>query len=111
MKIAVSTNDGISIDEHFGKAKTLTIYDVSDDGKILGIETIPGGANPDFSISALEGAKYILTAKIGPHWLRQLVGAGIASFDLQGEILPAIAKIVLHEKRQRDRLAARNKDL
>jgi predicted Fe-Mo cluster-binding NifX family protein len=108
----VSTNDGLRIDEHFGKARILRIYDVSDSGEILGFEAIAGpGSEQGFSISDLDGAKFILTAKIGPHWLRQLAGAGIASFDLQGEILPAIAKIIEYEKKRNDRIAARKKPL
>jgi predicted Fe-Mo cluster-binding NifX family protein len=113
MKIAVTTKSGFLIDLHFGQANTFTVYDVDTaTGTVSGPKTRPGlGAclcdSADGHDEAATGAvldsladcKYLLTARIGQYMERELAARGVTSFEVPGEIEPAIDKIVQYEQK------------
>jgi predicted Fe-Mo cluster-binding NifX family protein len=131
MKIAVATSSGAYIDLHFGHAEQLTILDVDEAGKILSTEQRPGlgscvckdsdedsgghGGNEGghdeeqmkIVFNSLADCKYLLTKRIGMRMVRELARREVTSFELLGEIQPAIDKIVQYEQRQQQNQAIR----
>jgi len=97
MKIAVPTNDGISISEHFGRSSSFLVFEV-DNGTIKSRETRrngmghshdPGECHHDASggahrshdgiLSALAGCDVVLCAGMGWRAAEALKSSGIAT--------------------------------
>lgn len=74
MKIAVPTDDGKTITEHFGRARSFVIFEAKD-GEIISKETVDsntphvggkhGHTEDAWFISALEGCQAIIAAGMG----------------------------------------------
>jgi predicted Fe-Mo cluster-binding NifX family protein len=120
VKIAAATSDSKYIDLHFGQAETLTVYTLSNTGEVLGTEQRPGlgscvcrddsGHDEEamrIVLKSLCDCKYLLVKRIGQHMVRELAANGIVSFELFGDITPALEKIIQYEHKQQERVAAR----
>ncbi len=95
-KIAVVSNDGQNINEHFGRARHFLIFDLVDKHfKLVEVREIisPHCDNDqcehhdiDHILEALEGCHFILASQIGPGAIRQLESHGIKGFAISGSI-------------------------
>lgn len=101
LKIAVASNDGVTVDEHFGRAGTFRIYEVSDDGASRLLENreirprADGAPEPahgsDAAVEQLGDVQAVLVARIGPNSQDALASRGIRSFALGGPIDKALS--------------------
>ena len=96
LKIAVATNDGQKINEHFGQAKVFHIYDVAEDGTFQLLEKrhitphCPGDPNvghtADTTVAQLADMDAVFVSRIGPGAAETLAGRGVKPFPLAGPI-------------------------
>ncbi len=109
-RIAVVSNNGVSIDEHYGRARKFYIYDVIEDENYteVGIrELIPAcveGSHDDKTLESraktLNDCRYVIAARIGPGALRSLEAEGIEGYEFTGDIDEAIDKLVRYKQAQ-----------
>jgi len=105
-RFAVSTKTGINIDQHFGHAEELHIYDYVD-GEIIfdkavsinkyctGIEDCDSQENKISNIiSKIKGCNAILTLRIGFEPTKKLEAHGIKIFQMHERINEGIEKAV-----------------
>jgi MoaA/NifB/PqqE/SkfB family radical SAM enzyme len=109
-KIAVASNDGIRVNEHFGHAAHFQIYEVNDDGIVLSEnrELTPFCSAPEniknshhndaitkisTIINTLSDCTIIICTKIGINPRRALESAGFYIFETEGEIKKVLSKI------------------
>jgi predicted Fe-Mo cluster-binding NifX family protein len=112
MKLAVATTDGVNINEHFGRAPTMTVIEADPEGAELSRETRPGmggrvsrDAGHDSEetarlIKSFGDCNYVLAEKIGPRMARQFAALGVSAMELQCAIDFAIEKIARYERRR-----------
>jgi predicted Fe-Mo cluster-binding NifX family protein len=103
VKIAVASNDGVNVDEHFGRAHSFQIYRLHDAGHDL-IETrklepvCSGHAHDDNALSktahALSDCRGVVAAQIGAGAIDALLMHRIMGFTLPGSIDEAFASLV-----------------
>ena len=96
VKIAVATNDGKIIDEHFGRAKSFQVFEVEDTGDFRFIEErniiphCPGDPDVDHSADAavkqLTDVDAVFVSRIGPGAAKSLEDRGIRAFALSGPV-------------------------
>ncbi|MDR1916225.1 MAG: hypothetical protein LBQ58_06605 [Synergistaceae bacterium] len=105
-RIAVGTNDGNFVTEHFGRCAVWTIIEVAGDSWRVAQkrELFPGmGGHDDEAIrktvAGLEDCRAVLVRKIGPGAERRLTASGIAAFEVNGPISDAIEKLTQYYKR------------
>jgi nitrogen fixation protein NifX len=101
LKIAVASNDGITVDEHFGRAKTFRIYEVEDNGasRLLEnreIKSLPSVSpepahGADATVEQLSDVNAVLALQIGPNSQQSLSERGIRSFALKGSLEKALS--------------------
>jgi predicted Fe-Mo cluster-binding NifX family protein len=109
-KIAVSTTDGLTIYEHFGRTKVFRIYELEEDAwRELEMRAVPAPcregehhtADFDAVCGLLSDCAAIVVAKIGPGASDHLHQRGIRVFEVPGaveKILGVIAAKKLLEK-------------
>jgi len=94
-KVAVASTDGISINEHFGKAEEFWIYESDEGGayqflerrkKSLEESTEHQGA----TVQLLGDVEVVLVSKIGPGAEKELRRAGIIALSVSGSIEKAL---------------------
>lgn len=101
LKIAVASNDGITVDEHFGRAQIFRIYEVQDNGTSRLLENrdikphslgspVPAHS-ADVSVEQLSDVDVVLAAQIGPNSRQSLSDRGIRSFALSGPLEKALS--------------------
>lgn len=100
VKIAVASSDGLTINEHFGRARAFRIYRLHDNGSDL-LETraaTPPCAGQQHSDDALELAartiadcRGVIAAQIGPGAIDALISHRILAFTMGGSIDDALA--------------------
>ena len=103
VKIAVASNDGVNVDEHFGRARSFQIYRLHDAGHEF-IETreigpvCSGHAHDDDALSktaqALSDCRGVVAAQIGAGAIDALIIYRIMAFTLPGSIVEAIDTLV-----------------
>jgi predicted Fe-Mo cluster-binding NifX family protein len=103
VKIAVASNDGVNVNEHFGRARNFYIYRLHDAGQEL-IETkeiepvCSGHAHDDDALSktahALSDCHGVVAAQIGAGAIDALLLHRIMAFTLPGPIDEAIDTLV-----------------
>ena len=122
-RIAAASSDGNNIDQHFGQADSFYIYEVNADGtyKLLSVNSpgrkddltakknegfkpggcggCHGGGAIEFDTGFLDGAKYVLAAKIGKGIEKTLIKNNITPFSVETSISEAVKKIVIYENR------------
>jgi predicted Fe-Mo cluster-binding NifX family protein len=105
-RVAISSLDGVLINEHFGRAKWFYIVDVEADGTGTVVErrmTAPlcqeGGhteAGAASRIDALRDCTAVLTAKIGPGARQRLEAAGLSVFEQPAVMEDAVKKLAAY---------------
>ena len=98
MKIAIASTDGITVNEHFGKAKKFLIYDAAPEGlKFLKEREVEpystGRKDHNFDkvrfeevVTVLEGCEKVFIAKIGDEPAAALKAMGIKPVVYEGAI-------------------------
>lgn len=98
MKIAVTTTDGINVNEHFGRAETFQIYVITSEGlvKVEEVAVTPlstGDKNHPFDrerfqviCEALKGCERVYMTKIGERPAEELKKMKIEPVIYEGEI-------------------------
>lgn len=98
MRIAVASSDGISVDEHFGRAQRFLVYEMGDEGPVLLMERkVPpysvGDKDHAFDkdrfarvLAALDGCARVYVARIGERPAQELADAGVESVAYTGAI-------------------------
>lgn len=103
LKIAVASNDGQNINEHFGRARHFLIFDrVDEHFKLVEVrEIIPPHCaqepqehhDIDSLIEVLKDCRFILANQIGPGATQQLASNGIKGFAVSGTIDQIMEKL------------------
>jgi predicted Fe-Mo cluster-binding NifX family protein len=103
VKIAFASNDGLNVNEHFGRAQSFHIYRLHDTGHefVELRESIPvcsGHAHDDDALAktaqALSDCRGVVAAQIGSGAIDALLMKRIMAFTLPGSIEEAIAALV-----------------
>jgi len=97
-KVAVASTDGITINEHFGKAKEFWIYEVNETGAYTFLERreIPQDINASHThaaskaIGLLTDVEVVLAAQIGRHAESELQAKGILSLSVTSSVDKAL---------------------
>ena len=103
IKVAVASNDGKFINQHFGHAQTFLIFELNEDGTFEFIETrknVPTCNGGDHSASALDSTldiikdtSIVLVSQIGPGASQFLLSNGIQPFMIPTYIDEALEKL------------------
>jgi nitrogen fixation protein NifB len=97
-KVAVTSTDGISINEHFGKSQEFLIYEVQETGDFEFVErryndfhnaSAAIGHQP-VNAQLLADVEVVLTAQIGPGAEQELRNNGIIALTVKGSIEKAL---------------------
>ncbi|MDE5779489.1 MAG: dinitrogenase iron-molybdenum cofactor biosynthesis protein [Lachnospiraceae bacterium] len=109
-KVAVASSDGIAINQHFGRADTFYIYEVTEEGKhkLLEIRTVTpvcsGGNHNDHAlrsnINKLKDCRYIVVSRIGMGAENAMEQSGIVPMELPGMIEDSIDKLITYQQLQ-----------
>src|SRR6266568_820763 len=101
LRVAVASNDGNSVNEHFGRARSFHIYEVNEDGSSHLVEQraitphCPGNSelahSSDATVEQLSDVDAVLVAQIGPGAQSSLNRKGIRSFALSGPVEKALS--------------------
>ena len=98
-KVAVASTDGISINEHFGRAKEFLIYEVNESGEYTFIERrgnsphcVPNSNEhtADTAAQLLADVEVVLVAQIGPRAEKELQSQGIFALPVSSTIDKAL---------------------
>lgn len=98
-KVAVASTDGISINEHFGRAKEFLIYEVEQGGAYQLLERRPNNPHcsgehdhhtADATAGLLADVKVVLVSQIGPGASKALQSKGVTALTLSGSIDKAL---------------------
>ena len=110
-KLAVASTDGLTVNQHYGRANKFFIYLVDDDDGYDFVEeravtpVCSDGshilADMQKSVQAFTDCKYVVAAKIGAGAAGQLSGAGIVAMELPGTIEEAVLKVWKYNQVQR----------
>ncbi len=105
VRVAVASNDGKFVNQHFGHAQIFLIFDLLDNGKFEFIETrenIPtcnGGehlkSSMDRTIDLLKDTDVVLVSQIGPGASQHLISNGIQPFMMPTYIDEALEKLAI----------------
>ncbi|MBQ8176353.1 MAG: dinitrogenase iron-molybdenum cofactor biosynthesis protein [Oscillospiraceae bacterium] len=103
-RVAVATSDGISVNEHFGKAKFFRIYEFDDsEYQYIGIRDAVAACQhrrthneTDFDrvISLLSDCCALFVQKIGEGAAAYLISKNVRVFEVNAEIEPLLKKII-----------------
>jgi len=102
IKIAVASNDGLHVDEHFGKAHIFRIYRLHEHGcEFLEVRrNDPACKGQNHDDDALDRAartiadcRGVVAAQIGPGAIDALIGHRILAFTMSGSIDDALAAL------------------
>lgn len=88
-KVAVSSSDGSSINEHFGKAQEFLIYEVQETGEFEFIERRLNDVQGN-KAQLLADVEVVLTAQIGPRAEQELRKNGVIALTVTGAIEKAL---------------------
>lgn len=109
-KVAVASSDGIVVNQHFGRTDTFYIYEVTETGKYILLETrtvtpVCHGGNHNENelrdtIRKLKDCKYIIVSRIGMGAANLAEQSGITPMELPGMIEESIGKLFTYEQLQ-----------
>ncbi|NLK95900.1 MAG: hydrogenase [Clostridiales bacterium] len=128
-RIAIASNDGININEHFGSAKYFLIVEVDDKGnyvnkenRIIEESSIKSncgsgcnngcGGKGDFAtsyrVSLISDCRALLCKKIGTNFEKQLGRKGIISYQIDNSIEEALKIIIEYYRKVDNHISLRN---
>jgi predicted Fe-Mo cluster-binding NifX family protein len=108
-RVALTSADGVLINQHFGHAKWFFIYDLENDGSFVLVEKRDAtpwcrednpdrdtqGADPGIA-EAISDCIAVLTARIGPPAQRKLELAGLEVYEQPSSIEDALPKLAAY---------------
>ncbi|BCS54126.1 NifB/NifX family molybdenum-iron cluster-binding protein [Geobacter sp. SVR] len=103
VKIAVATNDGVTVDAHFGRADSFDIYQLrGSESRLLETRQVSppcSGHQHDAdalarTAAALADCRGVVAAQIGPGAIDALINHRIMAFALPGPISEAIETLI-----------------
>lgn len=97
-KVAVASTDGLTINEHFGRAKEFWIYEVNEKGSYNFLERreVPQIIDPVYKHAAsivaklLDDVEVVLVTRIGPQAELELLSVGAFALEVTGPIDKAL---------------------
>lgn len=97
-KVAVVSTDGVSVNEHFGRAQEFLIYEVNEQGeyqlienrKVISLSINDTGRHGATSAALLADVEVVLVAQIGPGAEQQLRGQGVIALSVNSSIDKAL---------------------
>ncbi|MDR1972238.1 MAG: dinitrogenase iron-molybdenum cofactor biosynthesis protein [Treponema sp.] len=107
-RVAVTSADGVLINQHFGHAKWFLIYDVEKDGTGVLVEKRAAdpwcssgnhrdGEDGDSGIAKdITDCSAVLTAQVGPPARKKLELSGVSVFEERSSIDEALKKLALY---------------
>jgi predicted Fe-Mo cluster-binding NifX family protein len=117
-RVAVTSADGIFINQHYGHARWFLIYDLREDGSSVLVERrevepwcgSPGHGDTEAGDSGIArditDCTAVLTARIGPPARKKLELAGVSVFEEHSAIDEALGKLArYYAKTHRDQAA------
>lgn len=103
-KIAVASNDGKVVNEHFGRAKQFYILEVHEDGaykpvELRRLQQVCDGGNHDEvamnrNVEALSDCRYVIVSRIGKGAENALEKMGISAYVIPDYIEDAVNKLI-----------------
>jgi|AGTN01.2.fsa_nt_gi Dinitrogenase iron-molybdenum cofactor. len=102
-RVAVSSSDGVHIDEHFGKTTRFFIFEAAEDGGCKHIETRNVSASTETGhdeaaiaekFRLVNDCRYVLSARAGEYVRRQLLLGGVTLFEVEIPVKQALDKII-----------------
>jgi nitrogen fixation protein NifX len=119
IKVAVASNDGKFINQHFGHAQEFLIFDLNEDGTFEFVETrenVPTCNGGDHSVSALDSTldiikdtSIVLVSQIGPGASQFLLSNGIQPFMIPTYIDEALEKLAARIVKLKEEKIAKSK--
>jgi predicted Fe-Mo cluster-binding NifX family protein len=112
-RIAIASNDGESVNQHFGQAKNLLIYEIDDNGVSFiedrEITTIPDEAahtdrNMNIFAEALNDCSAVFVRRIGAQSAKYLHAHNIRTFEVNFSLNHIFTTLIRHQKNGRVRL-------
>ncbi|MBF0529479.1 MAG: hypothetical protein HQK55_09445 [Deltaproteobacteria bacterium] len=102
VKIAVASSDGVTVNEHFGRAQSFRIYRLRDDGhdflelrEISPVNESPPGSDEPMKqvLQHITDCSGVVATKIGPGAIKALVGSQIFAFTMSSSIDDALRSL------------------
>ena len=100
VRVAFSTTDGITVDEHFGHALYWDIYDIGDDVDFVCTRKVKAECSChdpkifDNMLSSLNDCEVLFTAKIGEMAAQYVIGSGKRVFEAAGDLYAITKELV-----------------
>lgn len=104
-RIAIASNDGVNVNEHFGRAAFFRIYDVNADGHnfvevrdavaACQKQRVHSKTNFDLTLDLLSDCEAILVSRIGEGAAAYIISKGIRVFEVSGNIDAVLDRLVL----------------
>ena len=102
-RIAVASTDGLAINEHFGKAESFLIYDITAEGQtlvekrsVIPLCDICGTSDEWPALSALADCAAVIAVKVGAPARKALAINNIDVFEHSDTIDNALAKLAAY---------------
>ncbi|HML33737.1 MULTISPECIES: NifB/NifX family molybdenum-iron cluster-binding protein [Sporomusa] len=97
-KVAVASTDGVSINEHFGRAKEFWIYEVNEQGtyhllerrEVLPAIQTDHKHTAGYAAELLDDIEAVLIARIGPQAEVELLAKGVFALEITGPVDKAL---------------------
>ena len=109
-KVAVASSDGIVVNQHFGRADTFYIYEVTETKQCRLLETrtvtpICNRGNHDDNalhdnMSKFQDCRYLLVSRIGTGAANAAEQLGITPMELPGMIEESIGRVITYKELQ-----------
>ena len=107
--VAVASSDGIVVNQHFGRAGTFFIYEVSEteikQQEVREVTPVCMGGNHEEerlkkNVEKISDCRYLLVSRIGNQAAHIAEGYGIQSFEIPGMIPESIDQMMKYKKIQ-----------
>jgi predicted Fe-Mo cluster-binding NifX family protein len=101
-RVAIATDDGLTVHRHFGRAERFRIYDIDAGGydfieeRTVARLCAEGGHSAvalEAAVGALEGCDIVVAAKVGPGAAEHLMRSGKRVFEGYGILEDILAQI------------------
>jgi predicted Fe-Mo cluster-binding NifX family protein len=112
-RIAIASNDGESVNQHFGQAKNFLIYEIDAEGvnfvEDREVKTIPDEAahtdrNMSIFAEALSDCSAVFVRRIGARSAKYLNSNNIRTFEVDFSLNHIFKTLIRHQKNGRVRL-------
>jgi nitrogen fixation protein NifX len=116
-RIAIASKDGESVDQHFGQAKNLLIYEIDDNSvsfiedreiELLSDEAAHSSGNMHIFAEALKDCSAVFVRRIGAQSAKYLHAHNIRTFEVNFTLNHIFQTLIRHQKNGRVRLLHKN---